>query len=162
VLAVLGGCGSAERMLPRYALIARAQSGREPMATQRGIEVVAFAAAQLGRPYCWGGSGPSCYDCSGLAGAAWRRVGVRIPRTTEAIADALVEVPTDDVRAGDILWWPGHVALYAGNGWVIEALDARHGIVARPASDPYRAFRPAADLAADATVDPRVMRYSKR
>jgi hypothetical protein len=43
---------------------------------------------------------------------------------------------------GDILWWPGHVGLYAGNGWVIDALDTPHGVVRRPASTPYRAFRP--------------------
>jgi cell wall-associated NlpC family hydrolase len=51
--------------------------------------------------------------------------------------------PTDpSVRAGDILWWPGHVGIYAGNGWMIDALDSRHGVVVRPAVDPYRAFRP--------------------
>jgi cell wall-associated NlpC family hydrolase len=66
------------------------------------------------------------------------------------------------VRAGDILWWPGHVGIYAGNGWVIDALDRRHGVIARPARDPYRAFRPAAELAAQATLDPRAMWYGRR
>jgi cell wall-associated NlpC family hydrolase len=65
-----------------------------------------------------------------------------VPRTTGDIADALPEVPIDEIRAGDILWWPGHVGIYAGNGWVVDALDSRHGVVRRPASDPYRAFRP--------------------
>jgi cell wall-associated NlpC family hydrolase len=69
-------------------------------------------------------------------------VGVRVPRTTEAIARELPEVPLDQVRAGDILWWPGHVGIYAGSGWVVDALDHRHGIVRRPAATPYRAFRP--------------------
>jgi cell wall-associated NlpC family hydrolase len=55
---------------------------------------------------------------------------------------ALADVPLDEVRAGDILWWPGHVGLYAGQGWSIEALDSRHGIVRRPARNPYRALRP--------------------
>src|SRR5262249_48719633 len=141
VLAVLAGstlfgCASAD--FPRNALVDRAWHGHEPKATERGLEVVAFVVAQLGRPYCWGGTGPRCFDCSGLAQAAWRRAGVLIPRTTDAIADALVEVPLDDIRAGDILWWPGHVGIYAGNGWVIDALDSRHGVVARAAADPYR------------------------
>jgi cell wall-associated NlpC family hydrolase len=70
---------------------------------------------------------------------------VRVPRTSSAIASELPEVPLEDVRAGDILWWPGHVAIYAGSGWEIEALDARDGVVRRPARDPYRAFRPLAD-----------------
>ena len=151
----LAGCASApDRSLPRNALIARAWQGREPRATERGLEVVAFVAAQLGRPYCWGGTGPRCFDCSGLAQAAWHRAGVRIPRTTDAIAAALPEVPFEDIRAGDILWWPGHVGIYAGNGWVIDALDTRHGIVARAARDPYRAFRPAVELGAQATLSP--------
>ena len=69
-------------------------------------------------------------------------MGVRLPHSSEAIASALDEVPLDDVRAGDVLWWPGHVALYAGSGWAIEALDARDGVVRRAAKDPRRAFRP--------------------
>ena len=98
--------------------------------------------AQVGRRYCWGGTGPACYDCSGLVQQAWGSVGVRLPRTTGAIASVLSEVPLDDLHEGDILWWPGHVGIYAGGGWMIDALDSRHGVVRRPAADPHRAFRP--------------------
>jgi hypothetical protein len=48
------------------------------------------------------------------------------------------------VRAGDVLWWPGHVAIYAGHGATIEALDARAGVVRRIGPTPRRAFRPQA------------------
>ncbi len=77
---------------------------------------------------------------------------MRVPRTADAMATGLYEVSLDGVRAGDILWWPGHVGLYAGSGWVIEALDTRHGVVRRAAATPYRAFRPLAEapLAEDA------------
>src|SRR5439155_25923835 len=115
---------------------------REPPTTPRALEVVAFATAQIGKTYCWGGTGPRCFDCSGLAQTAWTRVGIRVPRTAQEIAEALPEVPVDEVRAGDILWWPGHVGIYAGYGWMVDALDSRHGVVRRPAADPYRAFRP--------------------
>jgi len=128
--------------LPPEGLIARAWAHAEPPASPRALAAVAFASAQVGKPYCWGGTGPRCFDCSGLAQTAWRSVGVRVPRTADAIADALPAVSLDDVRAGDILWWPGHVGIYAGNGWVVEALDARHGVVVRPAWSPARAFRP--------------------
>ena len=48
----------------------------------------------------------------------------------------------DDIRAGDILWYPGHVALYAGDGRAIEALDSHDGVVERVAKDPWRVLRP--------------------
>jgi cell wall-associated NlpC family hydrolase len=124
-------------------LVGRAWSGREPGSTPRAWAVVAFASSQVGRRYCWGGVGPSCFDCSGLVKQAWGSVGVALPHSSEAIADSLREVPLEDVRAGDVLWWPGHVAIYAGNGWTVEALDSRDGVVRRATRDPFRAFRPA-------------------
>jgi cell wall-associated NlpC family hydrolase len=126
---------------------------------QRAQAVVAFAAQQIGKPYCWGGRGPVCFDCSGLAQSAWRAAGARLPRTSWDIAQSLPEVPLAEAREGDILWWPGHVGIYAGSGWVIDALDRRHGVVLRPAKDPYRAFRP--DSAAEAAL-PRPILQSER
>lgn len=140
------GCAS-PRAIPRDALVARAWAGREPATTWRAAEVVAFASSQIGKRYCWGGSGPSCFDCSGLAHTAWAHVGVSVPRTSHDIAATLPEIPVEDVRAGDILWWPGHVGIYAGNGWVVDAYDSQHGVVRRAAVDPHRAFRPAAEMA---------------
>lgn len=141
----LPGCASPSSRLapPREAwLVERARSGRETPSTGRAWAAVAFAGEQVGKRYCWGGMGPSCFDCSGLVSRAWATVGVHLPHSSEAIASALDEVSLDDVRAGDVLWWPGHVALYAGSGWSIEALDARDGVVRRATRDPRRAFRP--------------------
>ncbi len=140
--ATLVGCAGPSRSLPRGSLLVRARDGREPYAPEASREVVAFAAAQVGHPYCWGGTGPGCFDCSGLVQRAWSTAGVRLPRTSTAMAEELVEVPLDEVRPGDILWWPGHVGIYAGAGVSIEALDSRHGVVMRPAADPRRALRP--------------------
>ncbi|MBV9948523.1 MAG: C40 family peptidase [Myxococcales bacterium] len=123
-------------------LVARAWAGREPPTTPRAWAAVEFASAQVGKRYCWGGIGLTCFDCSGLVQRAWSSVGVRIPRTADAIADSLAEIRLEEVRAGDILWWPGHVGMYVGNGWMVEALDRRHGVVRRPAVEPERALRP--------------------
>lgn len=84
---------------------------------------VAFARAQLGAPYCRGGTGPRCYDCSGLTSAAWRAAGRPIPRTSTAQSKKLASVPLDAARPGDILWRPGHVGLYVGSGWAIAATE---------------------------------------
>ncbi len=136
------GCSTAPRAPLRSTLVARARAGGEPLTTARAWAAVAFASAQVGKPYCWGGTGLGCFDCSGLVQRAWGSVGVRLPRTADAIAADEPSVSIEDVRAGDILWWPGHVGLYVGNGWMVDALDTRHGIVRRPAPDPRRAVRP--------------------
>src|SRR5262245_34791251 len=102
---------------------------------------IGFAQAQVGKRYCWGGTGPSCFDCSGLVQAAWRYGGARLPRDSEAQAGALYEVPADQIRPGDIMWWPGHVALYVGGGAMIEAQGARIGVIRRRATYPRRVLR---------------------
>jgi peptidoglycan DL-endopeptidase CwlO len=150
------GADSAGRWIAPYPpafLATRAWDGQEPAATPRARAAVEFAWRQAGKPYCWGGGGPRCFDCSGLVQAAWGSVGVSLPRTADAMATRLHEVPLAQVRSGDVLWWPGHVGLYAGYGWIVEALDARDGVVRRLArKDPFRVFRPDAEARRSASV----------
>lgn len=107
----------------------------------RSATVVGFASQQVGKRYCWGGVGPSCFDCSGLVQAAWRTAGVSLPRTSEDQAKALVSVPREASRPGDILWWPGHVGIYIGGGFMIDAVGAKWGVKRRPAKPPDRVLR---------------------
>jgi cell wall-associated NlpC family hydrolase len=103
---------------------------------------IAFAEAQLGKRYCWGGTGPNCFDCSGLVQSAWRSAGARLPRTTDDQARALVTVPLSEVRPGDIFWWShGHVGLYVGNGTIIDAYHSGAGVVRRRAPMPDLVLR---------------------
>jgi cell wall-associated NlpC family hydrolase len=144
----LSACSAHIASLPLVEPAAPSSSDHsEPPPTARAARAIDFASARVGHRYCWGGTGPACFDCSGLVEQAWASAGVRIPRTTGAIASALPEVPLDRLRAGDILWWPGHVGIYEGDGWMIDALDTRHGVVRRPMLEygpraPRRAFRP--------------------
>jgi cell wall-associated NlpC family hydrolase len=108
--------------------------------------VLAYAAAQVGRPYCWGGTGPSCFDCSGLAMMAWRQAGVWLPRSADDVPRKLTPVALTSAQPGDVLWWPGHVGIYAGNGWSYEALDRKSGVVLRKTPKPRGVYRPAALL----------------
>jgi cell wall-associated NlpC family hydrolase len=107
----------------------------------RAHAAIAFAEAQVGKPYCWGGSGPRCFDCSGLVQSAWRSAAVRLPRTSTAQGRALDDVPLASIRPGDILWWPHHVGLYVGNGEMIDAYHTRAGVVRRRAVVPARVLR---------------------
>lgn len=118
----LGALGCAPQA---SAAVARSTEGPVVDAAARdpAAVAVAFARAQLGAPYCRGGTGPRCYDCSGLTSAAWRAAGHPIPRTSTAQGRRLGAVPLDAARPGDILWRPGHVGLYVGHGWAIAATE---------------------------------------
>ncbi len=93
-----------------------------PTGTQADT-AVAFAYAQLGKPYVYGATGPSSYDCSGLVQAAWAAAGVAIPRTTYEQWDSLPHIPVSEMKPGDliILDGEGHVAMYVGGGYMIDA-----------------------------------------
>jgi peptidoglycan DL-endopeptidase CwlO len=90
--------------------------------TQAG-KAVAFAYAQLGKPYQWGATGPGSYDCSGLVQAAWAAAGVSIPRTTYDQWASLPHVSSSALEPGDLLFFDGigHVAMYVGGGYMIDA-----------------------------------------
>jgi len=93
-----------------------------PTSTQ-AEQAVAFAYAQLGKPYQWGATGPDSYDCSGLAQAAWAAGGVAIPRDTYEQWAALPHIASSAIQPGDLLYYDGigHVAIYVGDGYIIDA-----------------------------------------
>ncbi|MFF6952885.1 NlpC/P60 family protein [Streptomyces iakyrus] len=95
-------------------------SGRSTQAER----VIAFARAQIGLPCVWGAVGPGSYDAAGLTQAAWRTVGVSLPRTTQAQWSAGVQVPLADVQVGDLVFFHddlGHVGIWSGDGMMIHA-----------------------------------------
>jgi len=91
-----------------------------PASGSAGI-AVSYAQQQLGKPYCYAGTGPSCYDCSGLTMQAWGAAGVGLPHNSEAQSADLPHVPLGAMVAGDIAYTYGHVGLYVGGGAVIHA-----------------------------------------
>jgi peptidoglycan DL-endopeptidase CwlO len=90
--------------------------------TQAG-KAVAYALAQLGKPYVWGATGPDSFDCSGLMYAAWGAAGLTMPRTTYDEWAQLPHVPLADIQPGDLILYNGesHVAMYVGNGMIVDA-----------------------------------------
>jgi cell wall-associated NlpC family hydrolase len=78
------------------------------------ITAYEYAVAQAGKQYCWGGAGPSCYDCSGLVYEAYLRVHVDLGRTTYDMLDSadLVRISAAQARRGDLAFFgSGHVEL---------------------------------------------------
>ncbi|MFF2331035.1 MULTISPECIES: NlpC/P60 family protein [unclassified Streptomyces] len=90
----------------------------------RAAAAIAFAYGALGKPYVWGATGPSAFDCSGLTQAAWRSAGVSLPRTTYTQINAGRRVSRSELAPGDLVFFYSglsHVGLYIGNGQMIHA-----------------------------------------
>jgi peptidoglycan DL-endopeptidase CwlO len=104
---------------------------------------VAFAYAQLGCPYVYGGTGPcpQGYDCSGLAQAAWAAAGVNIPRDSYEQWAELPHVSVSAIEPGDLLIYngEGHVAIYVGGGYIIDAPQTGMDVEKIPMSTPWYA-----------------------
>ncbi|WP_457471988.1 NlpC/P60 family protein [Streptomyces sp. TE4109] len=99
-------------------------TGSDSDATTKAAKVLAFARAQIGKPYVWGATGPASYDCSGLTQAAWKAAGVDIPRTTWDQVKIGTRVATADLRPGDLVFFYddiSHVGIYKGDGMMIHA-----------------------------------------
>jgi cell wall-associated NlpC family hydrolase len=97
-----------------------------------GDKAVFFAFQQLGKPYIWGGNGPTGYDCSGLALAAWTQgAGVSFARVSnDQYHTAGSPVALDALVAGDLVFWGSnsadwtsvyHTAIYVGGNWIVES-----------------------------------------
>lgn len=88
---------------------------------------IGFACDQIGKPYSWGAAGPDAYDCSGLTMRAWEAAGVGLPHNAAAQRSATRSVDRSDLRPGDLVFYYSgisHVAIYAGDGWVVDAPQA--------------------------------------
>ncbi|MFE6828158.1 NlpC/P60 family protein [Streptomyces sp. NPDC057690] len=100
-------------------------SGSEdPSYATKAEKALAFARAQIGKPYVWGATGPDSYDCSGLTQAVWKAAGVTLPRTTYDQVNAGTTVSLADARPGDLIFFyddVSHVGVYIGNGMMIHA-----------------------------------------
>ncbi|MDI3385679.1 NlpC/P60 family protein [Streptomyces sp. B-S-A8] len=87
-------------------------------------KVIAFAEAQIGKPYVWGATGPDSYDCSGLTQDAWKTAGISLPRTTWDQVKVGTTVKTADAQPGDLVFFYddiSHVGIYIGGGKMIHA-----------------------------------------
>ncbi|WP_432489549.1 C40 family peptidase [Kineococcus sp. SYSU DK018] len=102
---------------------------------------VAWALAQLGKPYRWGGEGPDAFDCSGLTQRAWEAAGVRLPHSSRLQFSGEAKVALADLRAGDLVFYATdtadpstvhHVGVVVSPGRMVEAPHT--GAVVRTAS----------------------------
>ena len=85
---------------------------------------VAYARAQVGKPYCYGGSGSACFDCSGLTMMAWRQAGVSLPHSSASQYNVGRRISASELQPGDLIFYYSpisHVSVYIGGGQRISA-----------------------------------------
>lgn len=84
-------------------------------------QVIAIAKQYTGVPYVYGGTTPSGWDCSGYIAFVYDKVGVNLPRTSGAQKAAGTVVSASEAKPGDLVFSPGHIGIYAGNGMMYDA-----------------------------------------
>ncbi len=104
--------------------------------------VLRAAMSRQGMPYVWGGDGPTTFDCSGLVQWSFAQAGITMPRVAADQALAGPAVPVSQLQPGDLLFYHtdptdptyiSHVAMYLGNGWMIQAPEPGKDVEVVPA-----------------------------
>lgn len=128
MLAMVGGCATT--------------ASRPAAMTSSGEQIAARALAMNGKPYRYGGSGPSGFDCSGLVHFAHREAGISVPRTAQSQFRQARPVSPTALQPGDLLFFRvagkvSHVGLYAGDGRFVHAPSSGKRVEVVALDHPY-------------------------
>jgi cell wall-associated NlpC family hydrolase len=108
---------------------ARVQAGDDEKLSGTRSDLVNYAKKFLGTPYVWGGSQPGGFDCSGFVQYVEKKFGIDLPRVSYQQANSGTRTSIKNLQAGDLVAWDensrnngaDHIAIYIGNGYIIEA-----------------------------------------
>jgi peptidoglycan DL-endopeptidase CwlO len=114
-------------------------AGPPPPPGRGAAAAVAFVESQIGKPYCFGGAGPTCFDCSGLTMRAWQTGGLALPHFSGGQYTMFPAVPLTQLQPGDLVFPADpsqHVAMYVGNGTIVHATHTGDFVRSEPLSEP--------------------------
>ncbi|HEV3010432.1 MAG TPA: C40 family peptidase [Burkholderiales bacterium] len=137
VVIAVAGCASTPRPAPV------ASSGSTKPAADRAVQAAGYAQTMIGKPYRYGGSGPSGFDCSGLVQYSYKQAGLALPHNTEKQRSASRAVKVAELRRGDLLFFNqegkkyGHVAIYVGDGKFVHAPSSGKSVRSDRLDSPY-------------------------
>ncbi|MGP5055666.1 C40 family peptidase [Brachybacterium paraconglomeratum] len=133
--ALEGGSGSVDSGSEATISTTSAPAGSAAVSTAStstsGNAIVDAARTALGTPYAWGESSLSGMDCSGLVAYAYGQAGIDVPRTSSQQAAAGQSISQSELQPGDLVVWPGHIAIYSGDGKIIDASGSKQQVVER-------------------------------
>lgn len=120
------------RTVKRAVTSRKAKKSRTTTAARGGMRaVLAFARAQVGKPYVRNAAGPGAYDCSGFTMRAYAKAGIRLPHSSGGQAARARKIPRSQARPGDLVVGDGHVGIYAGGGMMYDAGNSRVDVTYR-------------------------------
>ena len=99
VILALAGCASTPNRAP-----AAASAGSTKPSAERGDQAAGYALTMVGRPYRYGGSSPSGFDCSGLVLYSYKNAGLALPHGTDKQRALSRPVKLAELRRGDLLF----------------------------------------------------------
>jgi cell wall-associated NlpC family hydrolase len=107
-------------------------SGGSGVSSDRAAIAVAYALAQVGKPYSFAARPPSSWDCTKLTAAAWAQAGVRLTPYSYVQAREVRQIPTSQLQPGDLLFFfkngSHHASMYIGGGQIVEAASPQSGV----------------------------------
>ncbi len=137
--------GKTGYLFSKYVRLAEEEEDEElPEAGDLAESVIALARKNLGVPYCYGGTSPNGFDCSGLVYYCFLSSGVKLNRTASGQYTQGVYVEKDRLEPGDLVffvspgtWSIGHVGIYIGDGEFIHASTGNHEVMISELSSSY-------------------------